>query len=66
MTIPVHIAAQLSALAAQLREVPRAELEELWTERAGIREYDGRQSRVEAEDGALDDVRSMYTAQVQA
>jgi hypothetical protein len=33
---------------------------EHWAERAAIREFEGRQSRQDAEVGAFDDVRSWY------
>lgn len=63
MTIPSHIAGALADLAATLREVPRAELEELWLERAAIREYEGRQERTEAERSAVEDCRAIYGGQ---
>lgn len=44
------------ALAERLG-VPAEPVLELWAERAAIREYDGGQSRADAEAGAVEDVR---------
>lgn len=42
--------------------VPVDDVLELWNERAAIREYEGGQSRTDAEAAALDDVRAMVAA----
>lgn len=42
--------------------LPVDDVLELWNERAAIREYEGGQSRADAEHAALDDVRATFAA----